>query len=253
MFFGNEENVLELLGVFKIKREKNTHKSINGRVYDSLSIRLRGNSEFSYDGKISKIMKNDILYIPQNVSYSQSTYGEEIIAIHFINYNPGERNGIEIFSFKDYKQIRDIMLKMYSVWNEKKTGYKMHCMSMLYEILYMVNEQKIKDSVPYNSAMSEAVNYIHRNYKKEQILISDLAKMCCVSETYFRRIFKSTYSVSPLRYITNLKLEYASQLLLARLYTIPEVSEMAGFSDSKYFSRVFKKKYGKCPKEYKKM
>lgn len=86
-----------------------------------------------------------------------------------------------------------------------------------------------------------AVSYIHSHYRNEQMNVSELASMCAVSDTYFRKLFKEIHGVSPAQYIINLRLEYASQLLMSRLYTILEVSEKSGFNDVKYFSKLFKK------------
>lgn len=111
-----------------------------------------------------------------------------------------------------------------------------------------------KDAQP-SSEVSErmrlALNFIHQNYKKENISIETLAKTASVSESYFRREFKRIYSVSPGQYIIGLKLEYAAQLLQSRLYTVGEVAEKSGFADTKYFSRIFKRKFAKSPSQYK--
>ena len=53
-----------------------------------------------------------------------------------------------------------------------------------------------------------------------------------------------------MQYVIKLRLEYASQLLLSKLYTVKEVSEKSGFTDAKYFSRIFKEKYDMTPKKY---
>ena len=56
--------------------------------------------------------------------------------------------------------------------------------------------------------------------------------------------------MSPHQYILNLKLENAETMLKSELYSISEVSDMCGFSDYKYFSRVFKKLKGVSPSRY---
>ena len=75
--------------------------------------------------------------------------------------------------------------------------------------------------------------------------------MISISEVYFRKIFKKIYKVSPNKYINNLRLEYASQLLQSGLYRIYEISELSGFTDVKYFAKCFKEKYGISPLAYK--
>lgn len=255
MFFCDSELVLEIIGIFKIKRDNYIVDDAVIRNYDTLSIRLFGKCEFKSENLDMIVSKDDLLYIPSNISYSQKTDGEEIIAIHFINYNKKDKSGIEIFSPDTPMEFNSEIIRMYEIWNEKKTGYRQKCTSILYNILYKTSqklEERSFETQEANRIMNKAINYIHQNYKSENILISDIAKSLFVSETYFRRLFKKSYGVSPNKYIIALKLEYASQMLASGFYSVTEVSTNAGFSDSKYFSRLFKKHYLKSPMEYKK-
>ena len=56
--------------------------------------------------------------------------------------------------------------------------------------------------------------------------------------------------MSPIQYVIDLRIDFASHLLQSRLYTISEVATKSGFTDPKYFSRVFKARFGLTPKEY---
>ena len=82
------------------------------------------------------------------------------------------------------------------------------------------------------------------------ISISALCEISHLSEDYFRKTFKRIYKLSPHQYILNLKLLNAEKMLKSELYSIAEVSEKCGFSDYKYFSRIFKKNYGVSPSAY---
>jgi len=252
MFFSQEDNVFELLGVFMIERGKYYNKNSRMRTYDSLSIRLSGYCDFGYKNRNCRITPNGLLYIPQNADYSQITDGETIIAVHFLNYSSAGKNDFEFLPLENPEEFSDIILDMYNIWNEKAPGYKSLCTSLLYRIIYMANRQMSLNAPSGNpdTAITDAVGYIHKHYKSESISVAELARMSSVSETYFRRLFKRIYLVSPSQYIINLKLEYASQLLSSKLYTVGEVSEKSGFNDVKYFSRLFKKRYGQTPGKY---
>ena len=80
--------------------------------------------------------------------------------------------------------------------------------------------------------------------------ICDLARACALSEAHFRKLFKKIHGVSPIRYVIDLRVDFASHLLQSGLYTVSEVAEKSGFADPKYFSRVFKARFGLTPKEY---
>ncbi len=252
MFFAEENNVLELLGVFMIDRSRYYNKDPGKRIYDSLSIRLSGSCDFMYKKRNYTITPQGLLYISQNADYSQMTKGETIIAIHFLNYSTAGKNDFEYLQLDHPEKFSDIILRMYNIWNEKSPGYKNLCTSMLYHIIYMANRQTNLNapSANLNTTINDAVEFIHKHYKSGHISVAELARLSSVSETYFRRLFKRIYLVSPSQYIINLKLEYASQLLSSKLYSVSEVSERSGFNDVKYFSRLFKRKYGQTPGKY---
>ena len=254
MFLSNDELTLELIGIFKIKRTQISQHSDGFRSYDSLSIRLSGESEFKFNNKSEKVTPNNLLYLPHNAKYSQKTSSETIIAIHFINYSHSSDGKPEVINLDDSEKIHNLVLEMYDIWNLKEAGYKYKCTSLLYNLLYLLRKQYHEHSirtVTSDVLMRDALKYIHQNYKNQRIYISELAKMISVSEVYFRKIFKKMYSVSPGKYIINLRLEYASQLLQSNLYSVSEASENSGFNDVKYFSRCFKEKFGMTPMDFK--
>lgn len=254
MFFGEHEQLAELLGVFKLTRKESGMQS-HPRNYDTISIRTSGSGLFNTRGGTETITgKGDVLYIPQKAEYFQQTKGETVIAVHFINYSFNEKNLIEKYSFGEGSCAEMLLTKMYELWTEKKPGYKYECTSLFYHFLYIINRNLRTETLSSSSiseSMHNALEYIHKNYKREKICIKQLAKEASLSESYFRREFKRLYSVSPGRYIANLRSEYAAQLLQSKLYTVSEVAEKSGFEDTKYFSRFFKNKFGKSPSEYK--
>ena len=253
MFFSESDLSLELLGVFKINRKEYDHKSFDGRGYDILSFRLKGNGKFITKTETFSVKKGDVLYIPKNTDYHQKSSYETVIVVHFINYSFKSSNKMEIIHPEDYQYIEDTFKKMYDCWKEKKQGHRYRCMSLLYDLLYTLNCQEtshIIDSITHDNKMNAVIDYIHSNFRYGTIDISHLADMCSVSNTYFRKMFKKIHGVSPSQYIINLKLEFASHLLGSNLYTIAEVSHKSGFNDTKYFSKLFKQYFGITPKKY---
>lgn len=253
MFFSESDNSLELLGVFKIKREGHLSKISHERNYDTISMRLSGKCNFQTKEHCFSSKKGDILYLPKTLEYSQETNGESIIAIHFINYSFKKDNNAELITLNNSEYAEGIVRKMYDIWKEKKQGHKYKCTSLLYELLYFINCQRYNNTielVTHSDKIKAAIDYIHTNYRSNTIEVSYLANMSGISETYFRKLFKQIHSVSPNQYIINLRLEYASHLLRSQLYTVSEAGYKSGFNDIKYFIKLFKKHYGATPKKY---
>ncbi len=72
------------------------------------------------------------------------------------------------------------------------------------------------------------------------------------SRTAMFKAFKNAYNETPLEYLTNLRITKSKELLTNKLnnLSISEVSQIVGFNDPLYFSRVFSKKTGMSPSEF---
>lgn len=77
-----------------------------------------------------------------------------------------------------------------------------------------------------------------------------LAKKIGRSEAQMLRIFRQEFGVSPIAYLLERKLEQAMLMLRDTAFTIKEIAGKLGFEDEFYFSRLFRKKCGKSPREY---
>lgn len=88
------------------------------------------------------------------------------------------------------------------------------------------------------------------NRLDSDIAPADLATELGVSLRQLQRIFKEELDINPNTFITTLKMEEAANMLRADGKNISEVAYAIGFSDPAYFSKVFKKYFGKSPKEF---
>lgn len=94
----------------------------------------------------------------------------------------------------------------------------------------------------YKDVIGEAVDYIHEYYTSINNSVDQLAKRCSISGAYLRRLFHKRFNLSPQRYISTLRLQYAKELLGSGYYTVCEVSEICGFQNVYYFSSFTHKK-----------
>lgn len=84
----------------------------------------------------------------------------------------------------------------------------------------------------------------------DDIGVDTMARMYQVSPNYFNKMFKQTYNVSCKEYLINIRVKHAMEYLENPALTIREAGIMAGYEDSNYFTRIFKKKTGMTPLEY---
>lgn len=82
--------------------------------------------------------------------------------------------------------------------------------------------------------------------------VAEMARKVNVSVSHLNRLFKAEFDQSPTRYLQNLRLERAADLLHDSFMSVKEIRVCSGFSDKTVFSKNFKKKYGMPPQEYRK-
>lgn len=95
--------------------------------------------------------------------------------------------------------------------------------------------------------------YIMRNIRST-ITLQDLAGIVHLHPNYFIQYFRKRLNVSPIEHLNILRLEKAAQLLIRYPEcTVAEIAMEVGFRDYRYFSRIFRKRYGITPSAYKKL
>ncbi len=102
---------------------------------------------------------------------------------------------------------------------------------------------------PVLDAYSKSLIYIRDHYT-EGISVADVARAIGYSTSYFGYIFKKTHGVSANRYIADLRLARATELLRGSAFSVSDIAERVGFGDANYFSTAFKAKYGISPRQY---
>lgn len=105
-----------------------------------------------------------------------------------------------------------------------------------------------KNIVKNKSRIGFAVDYIRKNLH-QKLSIDSIAKMAYVSKSNFFKMFKDELGTSPNEFILQERISRAKELLKSR-NSIKETAFQTGFSDTNYFTRVFKQLVGMTPKSY---
>ena len=98
--------------------------------------------------------------------------------------------------------------------------------------------------------MQKAYEYIAENYKNPDFSYKELCRSVGLEYAYFSELFKKTFKMPPVRFVTKMRIDYAKELLVTNRRSIAEIAEMCGFSNTYYFSNVFKKQTGFSPSQY---
>lgn len=100
-------------------------------------------------------------------------------------------------------------------------------------------------------ALLSVLSYINENYHR-QITLSELAKKAGYSKSRFSHIFSEMTGTTPIKYQNDIRLKNSCEMLSSNIYPISEIAISCGFSDPLYYSKIFKKKYGITPSQYRK-
>ena len=91
-----------------------------------------------------------------------------------------------------------------------------------------------------------------QKHKFEKLSLDQLASDCHMSRSSFEKKFRLVFGVPPGQYLLKLKLTAAESLLRETSLTCGQIAERCGFSNQFIFSRLFSKRYGIPPRDYRK-
>lgn len=146
-----------------------------------------------------------------------------------------------LFNSKDFKMImsfekKEDLVKMVTKYLKKIANN-----------IYMLSNAKDYKSL----SIISATNYIKSHYNKD-ISRDDVADAVNLNPSYFSKFFKEQMGESFVSYLRRIRLEEAKTILEKSQSSIKTISERLGYSDSKYFSKLFYNYTGYTPYEYRK-
>lgn len=242
--------------VFTWHADKHTESiSHKARPFHGFAMYTGGGAIYKFEtGEELSVLKNDIIFLPEHSDYHVRNIAvSECYAINFRTFDDRTLSPF-VVHMKNHAAVHECFKNADHAFTAKKAGYEMKCMSELYSIAYQVNKEREKEYFPNSlkAKISPALEYIHNNYTSPDLSVEELSELCGISAVYFRRIFEKCCGTSPLKYINNLRLMRAKELILSDMYSISRAAELSGFGDESYFCRFFKKSTGMSPSEFRK-
>ncbi len=113
-------------------------------------------------------------------------------------------------------------------------------------------ERKRKLGSGAQRLVRQAMAYMHEHYA-ESISREDIARYVGMNEDYLTYCFRKELDMTPIAYLNRHRVNQARRLLKESEQSITEIALSVGFSDSGYFSRVFRREAGMSPESYRRM
>lgn len=227
---------------------------------------INGKGNISFGEKTIEIEPNTVVLLNSEVIHSPKAYNDEPVEffsllldninISFLPTNSLSENPYEYKTFSDNNnQLYYILSQMTKELTENREGCYIALKGLVYqlftEIVRMPNRlTPIKHK--YNEIALKVKNYIDNNYIKN-FDVEFLADMVFVNKFYLIHVFKRTFNVSPMQYLTAVRMQKAQSLLRSSALSITEISQLCGYDNPVYFAEQFKKMVGTTPSIFRKI
>ena len=238
-------DVKEILGVVHYKPKMMSWET-KGRNHHIVGIQLSGKAKHTFENNEFNISENCVYFLNKKDDYSVKVIEQtDAFSIHFITYNEINTDSFCTPISNPYKFV-SILQKAEMA---KVSGNELVLRSMLYGFCAEIEKARVKSYSGKDGRIIAAKNYIDAHFRDKDCL-TEAINIAGISERHFRTLFQNTYNTTPARYLTHLKIELSKNLLSVGVLSVTEISELCGFSDIYYFSKVFKKETGISPTKW---
>ncbi len=217
---------------------------------------VRGNVFIIPKGAYHKYHAGDLSLV--NILFETDLLPMPLLDIHAIPYfnmifkGSLEAPEILIITDDELQEVLSLVEKLDAEITERSPGCQFAATALFMQlVIYLarkIGARKVNTSSK-SVSISQVIEHIHRHFK-EKISIPELASRAGMSMSSLLRHFKRINGSSPKEYILGLRVNYACELLGHTSSNISQIAFQAGFVDSNYFSREFRRMTGKTPSEY---
>jgi len=126
-------------------------------------------------------------------------------------------------------------------WLNKQPGYIIKSRGLFLQILHRFLELIIFkiDSSAGDSRITRAIRYVAAHYS-ERISVKMMAEMSGLNPTYFGFLFRQETGISFNRYLKQVRVQNAADMLASGEYKVSDIAEACGFTDVSHFYKQFK-------------
>lgn len=110
----------------------------------------------------------------------------------------------------------------------------------------------LRSNAEFSDPVEQIRSIILRDFARTDFALDEAIHAMPFHYDYLRKLFKKEVGVTPLEYLTRVRMKKAETMLSAMSndYSVAEVARLCGYDDALYFSRVFKKSLGCAPSAF---
>ncbi|MDQ0114105.1 AraC-like DNA-binding protein [Paenibacillus harenae] len=238
-----------------IKESTNPYKRYvtpeNGFIYV-----VSGKAKFACDESEYTLQKSDVFYAGKNMNLDVFIL-EEPFEYYIILFSvQQDASCLEGQPFRSHYTVHpedpiNLFQKidsMYGTWNKPGALSKLYVKALFYHFIHDLFQQAhLKGSSA--GLIERSILYMNENFR-ENLSLHSLSQFIGSSPGYFSNLFKKQTGISPIEFLTHIRINKAKELLLLSDAALREIANHVGYSDVYYFNRIFKKYTGMPPGQY---
>ena len=217
--------------------------------YYELTVLSKGNLCYYLDGKPVELHAGDAIFVEKGTHRERLATAENADYVSF-NFHadtpPALPTKLEGVLEHGVQLILAAADEINTTGTEVESDASTHLLAAL--ILLLKRGLETRKLHP----LTERILAFLKRHMGERITLADIGTLTYFSPVYCDTVFKKDTGRSIVDYLLEMRVTEAKSLLLEGELTLKEIAERTGFGDSNYFSRIFKKRTGYTPLQYRK-
>lgn len=231
--------------------------SLHWHDYCEIELVTKGRMIHSLNGVSSEICEGGLyfltpadfheIHVIETVELYNISFKDILIPTIYLNTFMGSHNGIVInLTGENFDYMSLLMQKLYDAYYSNYK-YKDHYIktllnSIFSEIAYNCTDYCDSGLDTLSDPIRRVLMFLHCNFRENPSL-SEAAMVAGLSENYFCEIFHKTTGQKYNRYLNDLKLKYAYNLIISSKASITDICFASGYDSLSHFQKEFKMKY----------
>lgn len=240
------------LSNIKVILQEPSYRSLvqKSRLFNGFLYIIDGGCRYAFDGGEFYAGEGSLIYLPFGSKHTMTAYGERF-RFYRVDFTIRIKKEIALFSEIPIKITDNAPPECAEILNELEGDYGTSCSSIarMEKLCRLLSCIEKSETGKISSRLAPAINFLQEN-ATEKINCAHLAELCFLGTSRFYELFKRELGATPLEYRDDLLIRRAASMLEAGDVSVKEAALAAGFENTAYFSRFFKKHTGLSPTEY---
>lgn len=236
---------------FVYETKKREYTGMNVETVYKMHLAVRGKGKFHTLHGVYDLNDGDIFFTRPSMSYAiESGENFEYMYISYLGLRTNRL--MDKLNISGERVIFKNQTELKTIWEnsilDNKSILNLRCEGILLYSFSILGE-KITEDRENDDTVLKIKEYIEENFSDNSLSLEKISKKYSYNKKYISGVFKKKFGVGITQYTTRLRIQYACALMERGFTSVSDIAFQSGFSDSMYFSKVFKKVMGISPKE----